>query len=155
RLDAESAHERPSFVDILEPERASVFPVFLPAKTLVLTRSGNPALGARSMRGVLAAASFVPRAGREVVLFGSIRRVANDFGWDVTRAETADSLFLTQAASERGDGWVAQTAAGGAAGFGPFALRGLAWVRGGTSGLSPQDGSPPRAGADAALTLRA
>lgn len=154
RLDAESAHERPSLVDLLTPARTDTMPSFV-APTLLLTRGGNPDLGARSLRGLLGAASWRLREGVELLAFASARRVTGDFGWAATRSEFGDTIFVVDAARERGDGWVFQASAGGDASFGPFTARGLGWVRGGSAGLAPRAGSPPRLGADASLGLRA
>jgi hypothetical protein len=153
RLDAESAHERPTFVDLLTPARIDTLGS-LGTSTLVLSRGGNPDLRARALRGVLGEAAWSAGAS-ELTAFGSVRRVAGDFGWDATRAVSGDTLFVTDAARERGDGWVWLGAAGGRTVLGPLTARGLAWVRGGTPGLSPQAGSPPKAGIDASLGLRA
>jgi len=154
RLDAESAHERPSLVDLLTPARSDTMPSFI-APTLVLAQGGNPTLGARSLRGLLGAAAYRVRPGVELVAFGSARHVSDDFGWAATRSVFGDTIFIVDAARERGDGWVFQASAGGDAAFGPFTARGLGWVRGGKAGLSPQAGSPPRVGADGSLGLRA
>ncbi|MGE5179911.1 MAG: hypothetical protein ACM3PF_12550, partial [Bacteroidota bacterium] len=153
RLDAESAHERPTFVDLLTPARLDTLGSFETTR-LVLATGGNPDLRARALRGVLGEAAW--RAGAsELTAFGSLRRVAGDFGWITSRAVSGDTIFATDAARERGDGWVWLGAAGGRAVLGPLTARGLAWARGGTAGLSPQAGSPPKIGVDASLGLRA
>jgi hypothetical protein len=154
RLDAESAHERPSLVDLLTPARTDTMPSFI-APTLVLTRGGNAGLGARSLRGVLGAAAWRARDGVELFAFASARRLTGDFGWAATRSTAGDTIFVVDAARERGDGWVFHASAGADASFGPFTARGLGWVRGGSEGLAPRAGSPPRVGADASLGLRA
>lgn len=154
RLDAESAHERPTLVDLYTPARIDTMPSFV-APTLLLVRGGDRALGARSLRGVLGVAAFRANPGVELVAFGSARRVTGDFGWTAERSVFGDTILIVDAARERGDGWAFQAAAGGGAAFGPFTARGLGWVRGGTDGISPQAGAPPRAGLDASLGLRA
>src|SRR6185369_2504924 len=50
RLDAESAHERPTLVDLFTPARIDTMPSSV-APTLLLVRGGDRALGARSLRG--------------------------------------------------------------------------------------------------------
>jgi hypothetical protein len=154
RLDLESAHERPTYVDLLTPRREDTY--FSTAdftKTIVIQRSGNPALRARALRGALAAGSL--SLGRvDLLAFGSLRHVTDDFGWSARRSETADTVLIVDVAEQRGDGWTAFGAAGAEASLGPIALRGMAWARGGRDGLSPQSGSPPRVGLDASVGLR-
>lgn len=154
RLDLESAHERPTYVDQLSPAHEDTyFPTADFSKTIVIQRSGNPALRARALRGALAAGSLT--LGRvDLLAFGSVRHITDDFGWSARRRETADTVVIVDAAEQRGDGWAALGAGGAEASLGPIALRGLAWVRGGRDGLSPQSGSPPRVGLDAAVGLR-
>ncbi|HLQ65805.1 MAG TPA: hypothetical protein VK123_01080 [Candidatus Limnocylindrales bacterium] len=155
RLDLESAHERPTFVDLLTPEREiTYFPTtFL--KSIVFRRAGNPSLRARTLRGALAAASLSVTPRVQAFAYGSLRHVTDDFGWNAHRAESADTVVIEDVAGQRGDGWAALGAAGGEATFGPVGFRGTAWIRGGGKGLSPQSGSPPRGGLDASTGLRA
>ncbi len=154
RLDIESAHERPTFVDRLTPRRENAFfPTADFLKMIVIQRSGNPALRARALRGALAAGSL--SLGRvDLLAYGSLRHVTDDFGWSARRSETVDTVLIVDVAEQRGDGWAGFGAAGAEASLGPLALRGLAWVRGGRQGFSPQSGSPPRVGLDAAVGLR-
>ncbi|HYJ33242.1 MAG TPA: hypothetical protein VE326_08480 [Candidatus Binatia bacterium] len=154
RLDAESAHERPTMVDLFTPARVDTMPSSV-APTLLLARGGDASLGARSLRGVLAAAAFRARPGVELYAFGSARRVTDDFGWTAERSVSGDTILIVDAARERGSGWAFQAAAGGDAAFGPFTARGLGWLRGGAQGLAPRAGAPPRAGLDASVGLRA
>lgn len=155
RLDAESAHERPTFVDLMTPARTDTLFTFFVPTSLVLSRSGNPALGARALRGILALGSYAPARGVDLFGFGSARHITDDFGWNASRTATGNTIVVTDVASERGDGWVFQGAGGGSALLGPLAIRGFGWARGGRHGLSPQEGSPARVGADGSLGLRA
>jgi hypothetical protein len=154
RVDLESAHERPTFVDRLTPRREDIyFPTAFFPKTLVVERSGNAVLRVRALRGVLAAGSL-PLGRVDLLACGSLRRVTEDFGWSARRSETIDTVRIVDVAEQRGDGWAALGAAGAEMSLGPVAFRGMAWVRGGGDGLSPQSGSPPHAGLDASVGLR-
>src|SRR5688572_1607030 len=150
RVDVESAHERPTFVDLFTPDRFDTS-----AFVLIVRRSGDPSLRARVLRGVLASGSFAAGRGVEIVAFGAVRRVTDDFGWTLRRTDAAGIVTIEDVAEARGDGWVAHAAGGGEAALGPLRVRGLAWIRGGPSGMSPSAGSPPRAGLDASVGLRA
>jgi len=152
RLDVESAHERPSYVDLFTPARTETLPSF--TAPVVLTRGGDPTLGARRLQGALGVAGLRLRPGVELLAFGSARRLTADFGWDAAREVSGDTIYVVDAARQRGDGWVAHAAVGADAAFGALAVRGIGWVRGGGDGLSPQAGSPPRAGLDASVSLR-
>jgi hypothetical protein len=152
RIDAESAHERPTFVDLLSPERADTI---LGIPNLILRRGGAPDLRARTMNGALATASVRATRLIEVHAFGSARRATDDFGWNATRTDSAGFVILYDVAGVRGSGWLWHAGAGIDAKAGPLQVRGVAWTRGETSGLSPRAGSPPRAGADAAVSVHA
>jgi hypothetical protein len=152
RVDLESAHERPSEEDLLLPERDRVFEdiVVLP-KPVRYTVSGDPALRVRRLTGGAAAGSWRASKALEFTATGSARRVEDDFGWDLTRSETADTIVVTDRAVLRGSGWSSHGSLGMAATHGPLAIRALAWARGGSSRLSPRAGALPRAGLDASL----
>jgi hypothetical protein len=152
RIDAESAHDRPTFVDLLSPERADTIPT-LPA--LIFRRGGAPELRARTWNGALGTASVQAARGIDVRAFGSARRVTDDFGWNATRTDSVGFVVINDVAGVRGSGWLWHAGAGIDAKIGPLQARGVAWTRGETSGLSPRAGSPPRAGADAAVSIHA
>ncbi len=154
RVDVESAHERPSWVDRLTPARDSL--VVGSAGTLVrLFRSGDPSLRARALRGALGSGTLHVARGVSLLGSGSLRRVTDDFGWDASRADWPDSVVLLDVARTRGDGWVSFAAAGATFDRSWLRFRGLGWIRGGPDRLSPRAGSPPRRGVDAAVALRA
>ena len=155
RIDLELAHERPSWVDLLTPERVVIAPR-LPdfSKQLRLSRSGDPELQPRRLTGALARGSYAVSRALAVSAEGSVRRVDDDFGWDVFRLDTVDTLFLDTRAAPRGDGWVSHGGVSFSFRPGPFRLHGLGWARGGPDRLSPRAGSPPRYGADAAASVR-
>lgn len=154
RIDLEWAHERPSWVDLLTPERVVTAPR-LPdgAKWLRLSRAGDPGLQPRRLSGALARGSYVVSRALAFSAEGSVRRLHDDFGWDLSRLDTADTLFLDASAALRGDGWVSHGALSFSFRPGPLRLRGLGWARGGSDRLSPQAGSPPRYGGDGAAFL--
>ena len=154
RIDLESAHERPTWIDRLTPARtltATRLPDF--AKTLRLTRAGDTALEARRLSGATAQGAI--ELSRALSLSGSaaLRRVTNDFGWDLTRAESADSLLVNVAARQRGDGWTSYAALGFSARTGTAALRGLGWARRDADALTPRAGSPPAWGLEGAFDV--
>ncbi len=155
RIDLEWAHERPSWVDLLTPERVVIAPPLINfTKQLRLSRSGDPKLQPRRLSGALARGSYAVSRALAVSAEGSVRRIHDDFGWDLSRLDTADTLFLDARATLRGDGWVSHGAVGLTFQPGPLRLRGLGWARGGPDRLSPRAGSPPRYGADASAFLR-
>jgi hypothetical protein len=124
------------------------------SKILQISRSGDPTLKPRRLAGSLARGSYSVSRSLAVELEGSLRRVDHDFGWDLTRLDTTDTLYVSTMAGPRGSGWVSH----GGIGFqwrpGPVRLHGLGWARGGSDRLSPQAGSPPRYGADGAADFR-
>ncbi len=147
RLDLESAHERPTFVDLLTPEREiTYFPTpFL--KSIVFRRAGNPSLRARTLRGALAAASLSVTPRVQAFAYGSLRHVTDDFGWNAHRAESADTVVIEDVAGQRGDGWAAlakprsaRSASAGRRGYGA-AARGSRRSPGRPPGA---DSTPPR-----------
>jgi hypothetical protein len=155
RIDLEWAHERPSWVDLLTPERvAESYRLPDQTKLLRISRSGNPDLKPRRLAGALARGSYVVSRALAVSVEGSARRVDDDFGWELTRREVPgvplgiDTLFVDERAAHRGDGWVSYGALGFVFQPGPLRFRGLGWARSGPDGLSPQAGSPSRSGAD-------
>ena len=156
RIDLELAHERPSWVDLLSPDRIVTVPspsAFYP-KALRISRSGDPSLEPRRLAGALARGAYSLSRALRIDVEGSVRKLNDDFGWEVSRLETVDTLFVDVRAAPRGDGWVSHGAAGFLVQPGPVRLRGLGWARGGPDRLSPRAGSPPRYGADGAASLR-
>lgn len=155
RIDLEWAHERPSWVDLLSPERV-IIALRLPDKTkrLRLERAGDPTLEARRLAGALARGSYQVSSRITLEAEGSVRRIDDDFGWDLSILDTTDTLFVETRAAARGDGWSSYGALGFVLRPDPFRLRGSAWARGGPDGISPRAGSPPRLGGDAALDFR-
>jgi len=152
RLDLESAHERATWEDRLLPERDRVFEdVVVMPKPVRYTASGEPSLRPRRMNGAVASALWHPRGGLEFSTSGSARYVADDFGWDLTRIETADTLLVLDRAALRGSGWTSHASLGTAATWRSISLRALGWMRGGSSRHSPRAGALPRAGLDASL----
>ncbi len=152
RIDVEWAHERPSWVDLLSPERVIVA-ARLPdaSKWLRLERRGDPTLDPRRLAGALARGTYEVSSRISIEAEGSVRRIGDDFGWNLSILDTADTIFVETRAAMRGDGWSSYGALGFVLRPGPFRLRGSAWARGGLAGLSPQAGVPPRVGGDAAL----
>ena len=157
RVDFESAHERPSWVDRLTPARDSLLLFAGPAgETIRLFRSGDPSLRARALRGALGNGRFHVVRGVSILGSGSLRRVSDDFGWDLTRTQvTPDSIVIQDVARVRGDGWVSMAGLGLVLDRGWIGAHGMAWARGGPNRLSPRAGSPPRHGLDAAVALHA
>ena len=159
RIDAERAHERPTWIDLLTP--IAVIDSGIPNRTdrIRITHGGDPSLPARSLTGVLARVSHDFSKRLSLTLEGSARHVEDDFGWSLTRTRTpiaigGDTLHVDTRAVTRGDGWVSYGGASLRARLGAFGLEGAGWVRGGSEGLSPQAGSPPRFAADAAGETR-
>jgi hypothetical protein len=156
RLDVESAHERPSHVDLLTPFRRLDFAdVLVLPKPVRYVREGNPRLRPRALRGALAAGSLALARGLTLQGSGSLRRVSHDFGWDGIRTETADTIYVNDVARARGDAWAAHAAIGCSVAAGPIRAHGLGWVRDAARAHTPRAGSPPRRGLDASLALRA
>ena len=156
RVDLESAHERPSWVDLLTPARLLFF-VSDPAYPLVqsrLFRSGNPGLKPRRLSGAIGSAGLTPVEGLDLDFSGSYRRVTDDFGWNVS-ADTSGGFYdVSSVAGARGSGWLSHAAFAWEFRRGPLRARGVGWIRGGPDSLSPQSGSPPRRALDAAVDLR-
>ncbi|TMQ66743.1 MAG: hypothetical protein E6K79_02220 [Candidatus Eisenbacteria bacterium] len=156
RIDLEWAHERPSWVDLLSPASAASVPPpsALYPKFLSISRSGDPSLEPRRLAGALARGSYALSRAVKVEAEGSMRRLHDDFGWDVSRLETIDTIFVDVRAAPRGDGWVSHGSVSFVLQPGALRLRGLGWARGGPDRLSPRAGSPPRYGADGAAAVR-
>jgi len=155
RIDVESVHDRPSWVDLLTPATLHTF--FSPSTFLQtdLSRAGDPSIRPRRLTGALASAGMTPIRGFDVEVSGSYRRVTHDFGWNVS-ADTVGGVYqVSSLAGERGSGWLSHAALGWEFRRGPIRARGVGWIRGGPDSLSPQSGSPPRRALDAALELRA
>jgi hypothetical protein len=155
RIDLEWAHERPSWVDLLSPQRVAIAsPRSSDSTFLRISRAGDPSLKPRRLAGALARGSYAVSRALAIEAEGSMRRLDDDFGWELTRIDTGDTLFVDSRAASRGDGWVSHGAISFVAQPGPLRLRGLGWARGGPDHLSPRAGSPPRYGADAAAAVR-
>ena len=157
RLDLESAHERPTWVDLLTPATLHDFVSPQPAYPLVqslLFRSGDPGLRPRRLSGPVGSAGITPFEGFDLELYGSYRRLTDDFGWKVSADTSAGLYDVSSIAGPRGSGWVSHAALAWDLRRGPFRLRGVGWIRGGPDSLSPQAGSPPRRAVEAALEWR-
>lgn len=152
RVDLESAHERATGEDLLLPERDRIFnDVLVLPKPVRYTASGDPTLRPRRLNGAVASAHWRPAGRMELSASGSARHIADDFGWDLSRVETADSIFVEDRAMRRGSGWTSHASLGAAASWRSVSLRALGWMRGGSSRLSSRGGALPRAGLDASL----
>ena len=155
RLDLESAHERPTWIDRLTPARA--VSLSGPSSGLAfaqITRSGDPSLAPRRLQGLIGSGSYRPWKQLTLESTASIRRIIDDFGWDLVSVTSGDSLFVEDLARERGSGWVSHASLAWEFDAGILYGRGVGWVREGPSWLSPRAGSPPRRALDAALELR-
>jgi len=155
RIDVESAHDRPSWIDLLTPATSHSFvapATFLPSE---LIRSGDPTLRPRRLTGGVGSLGLTVAHGFDLTLSGSYRRVTDDFGWDVTADSTGGALTVSSVARRRGSGWLSHGGLGWEFQRGPFRTRGLGWIRGGPDSLSPQAGSPPRRALDARAEVRA
>lgn len=153
RVDFESAHDRPSWVDLLTPARLHFFQS-LDFVTSSVFRSGNPDLKPRRLRGALGTVGFVSSSGRALEVVGSVRRVTDDFGWDLEVDSLGGSYLVSDTAGRRGDGWVSHVGLHWDGAWGPLHARGVGWVRSGPDSLSPHGGSPPRAALDADVAAR-
>ncbi|HYQ89303.1 MAG TPA: hypothetical protein VEU09_06720, partial [Candidatus Binatia bacterium] len=154
RIDLESAHDRPSWVDLLTPVTLHTF---ASPTTFVLTqlrRSGDSALRPRRFSGALGTLGLTPLRGLDLEISGSYRHVTDDFGWNVSADTSGGVNQFTSAAGERGSGWLSHGALGWEFKRGAIRARGVAWIRGGPDSLAPQAGSPPRRALDSALDLR-
>jgi hypothetical protein len=154
RIDLESAHDRPSWPDLLTPATSHTFVSPSTFAQTELSRSGDPTLRPRRLSGGLGSLGFTVSRGFDLTLRGSYRRVTDDFGWDVV-ADTVGGLFdVSSVARRRGSGWLSHGAIGWEFQRGVFRTRGLGWIRGGPDSLSPQAGSPPRRALDARAEVR-
>jgi hypothetical protein len=81
--------------------------------------------------------------------------VADDFGWNLTRTETVDSILVEDRAGRRGSGWTSHVSLGADASWRSVRVHALAWTRRGDSFLTPQAGSPAREGVEASLSAGA
>jgi hypothetical protein len=154
RIDVESAHDRPSWVDLLTPATLHIFAS--PSQTVLseLSRSGDPTLRPRRLSGALGALGLTPLRGLDLELSGSYRRVTDDFGWNVSADTSGGVIQVASAAGKRGSGWLSHAAVGWEFKRGPIRARGLGWIRGGPDSLAPRAGSPPRRALESALDLR-
>ncbi len=156
RLDLESAHQRATLEDRFFPMRDDYFEdVLVLPKTVRYASSGNRALQPRKLNGVVAAGAWRPGRALELSATGSVRYVVDDFGWNLSRRETADTIFVDDRAVVRGSGWRSHASAGIALSWQSIRWRALGWVQGGSEALSPRGGSMPRAGGDASLDVAA
>ncbi len=153
RIDLESAHERPSWVDLLTPATLHTFGSPVDFVVTEIARSGNPALRPRRLTGALASLGATPIRGLDLELTGSYRRVTHDFGWDVAVDTTGGFYRVSSTAVERGSGWLSHVGIGWEFRRGAIHSRGVGWVRGGPDSLSPQSGSPPRRALDLGVDL--
>ncbi|MBI4364498.1 MAG: hypothetical protein HY568_03625 [Candidatus Latescibacteria bacterium] len=157
RVDLESAHERPSWVDLLTPASTREYypPDAIPSVTLTrVTRSGDPGLKPRRLDGVLGSLSVLPRRDLRLDFSGSVRRITDDFGWDLETTTSSDTLLVSSIARRRGNGWTSHASAGWEVRVGPFHTRGVGWVREGPDSIAPLGGSPPRRALDASVDAR-
>lgn len=157
RVDLESAHERPSWIDLLTPTRTREFYPAIQNTQVTLTRllrSGDPLLRPRRLAGILGSASVIPRREFRLDVSGSFRRFTDDFGWELEAAMTGDTLLVASIARRRGDGWVSHASVGWEIRAGALHASGVGWIRGGPDALSPRGGSPPRRALDAAVDGR-
>ena len=155
RLDLEWANERPSWVDLMSPDRVLVAQnVFQFSRNLRIERSGDPTLDPRILAGGLARGSY--NVSRQLVLEGegSVRRLHNDFGWDLYLRDTVDTLFVDTRAERRGDGWRSYGAFGVRFQPGLIKLRALAWGTGGMDVVGPRSSSPPQYGGELSADIR-
>ncbi len=157
RLDLESAHDRPSWVDLLTPAKLRQFLSIPENPTVVVSdlfRSGDPGLKPRRLTGALASAGITVSRGFRLDFSGTLRRVTDDFGWDVSVDTVGGSYMVSSTARARGSGWLSHAACGWEFRGGPIRTRGVGWIRGGSDSLSPRSGSPPRSALDAAFDVR-
>lgn len=155
RLDLEWANERPSWVDLMSPDRVLVAPNLIQfTPSLRLERSGDPTLDPRILAGGLARGSY--EVSRTLVLEGegSVRRLHDDFGWDLYVRDTVDTLFVDTRAERRGDGWRSYGALGVRFQPGLLKLRALAWGTGGMDVVGPRSSSPPQYGGELSADIR-
>jgi hypothetical protein len=154
RIDVESAHDRPSWVDLLTPATLHTFASPATSALTQLSRSGDPSLRPRRLSGALGTLGLTPFRGLDLEISGSYRRVTDDFGWNVSADTTGGVNQFNSVAGERGSGWLSHAAVGWEFKRGAIRARGVGWIRGGPDSLAPQAGSPPRRALDSALDLR-
>jgi hypothetical protein len=83
------------------------------------------------MSGAVGWGALAVSRAATVGMSGAVRRLSDDFGWDLIRRETPDTLYLDAIARRRGDGWVSYAAASWRLRAGPIGAAGVAWTRGG------------------------
>ncbi|HET9951068.1 MAG TPA: hypothetical protein VFS09_04665 [Candidatus Eisenbacteria bacterium] len=155
QLDLESSHERATWEDRLFPSRDRYFfDDFVIPKPVRYSVHADPDLVPRQLNGASARAVWRAGSGVEFGATGSARHVADDFGWELSRVESADSIVVTDMAIGRGSGWVSHASLSFASTWRSLSLRAFGWLRGGSSRLSPHAGSPPRTGAEATLEAK-
>ncbi len=152
RLDLESVHERPSWIDRLTPADTSVF--FTQTQIVTIARAGNPGLGPRRLTGAVAFGSWEAAPWLTLSGSGSLRRVTHDFGWDLTWSQAPVAVNVTDLAEDRGSGWLSHASLAGDVHAGPVTGHVLAWSRFGPDALSPRAASPPRRALEADVGAR-
>jgi hypothetical protein len=151
-LDVESAHERATWEDRLTPSRDRYFDdVLVVAKPVRYSVAADPDLKPRRLNGGVARAEWRPGPSIAIAASASARYLADDFGWNLSRLETADSILVEERATWRGSGWVSHASLGVSLSWHSIGVHAIGWLRGGSSRLSPLAGAPPRAGADASI----
>jgi hypothetical protein len=149
QLDLESSHERAPWDDRLLPSRdRAYFDPFVVPKPIRYSVYADPSLVPRRMDGASARTVWHAGSGLELTATGSARRVENDFGWELSREESVDSIVVTDRAVVRGSGWVSHASLSAASSWRSFKIRASGWVRGGSARLATHAGSPPRAGGE-------
>jgi hypothetical protein len=147
RLDVESAHDRPTWIDRLTPPRTLFQSFDDPSLAYVsFFRSGEASLGARTLQGSAGSATLAPWRGFSIGPSASIHYVTNDFGWDLSRDVRGDTLFVEDRARVRGSGWVSHVSLGWNLHWRALLLR-----RGGSRRLTNSPRGDCRAALDAAL----
>jgi hypothetical protein len=99
--------------------------------------------------------AFDPARGLTIAASGALRHVTGDFGWDLSRIETPDTIHVSLRARERGNGWLSHATLALDLDRGPLRARAVGWMRGGPDRLSPRAGSPPRRALDAEIAAHA
>jgi hypothetical protein len=152
RVDLESAHQRPTWIDLWTPYRADT--IATDTGGLVYARAGDSSLRARRQTGAAAFAALDAGPTLRLMASGGVHHVTRDFGWDVASDTAAVPWAFTEKASKRGDGWISFASLACAASAGPLSGRAVGWLRWGDVNQSPTAGSPPRRALDASAGIR-
>ncbi len=162
RFDLESTHQRATWEDRASPTRVRDYANLLVIPQAIRYRTeSDPDLRPRRLSGVVGRASWSPRGRLRLHATGSVRYVADDFGWDVTRLESVDSIIVLEQSGRRGSGWNQHLSVGATWSVGALRLGSQGWIRGGAlgpsdgPGPSPRAASPARAGLDVDVSARA